>query len=82
MAMSLAFHIVFAALGIGMSLLMAFAEEIYLRTDQPVYLDLCNPPAVPEDSRSLTTPEVICEAPFCEPLKVYDRRRPCKRVKV
>src|SRR2546421_8725555 len=41
MAMSLAFHIVFAALGIGMPLLMAIAEGIYLRTKQPVYLDLC-----------------------------------------
>src|SRR5712672_4296900 len=41
MAMSLAFHIVFAALGIGMPLLMAIAEWTYLRTKQPVYLDLC-----------------------------------------
>src|SRR3989449_3809916 len=40
-AMSLAFHIVFAALGIGMPLLMAMAEGIYLRTKQPAYLDLC-----------------------------------------
>jgi cytochrome bd-type quinol oxidase subunit 1 len=30
MAMSLAFHIVFAALGIGMPLLMAIAEAIFL----------------------------------------------------
>ncbi len=42
MAMSLAFHIVFAALGIGMPLLMAMAEGMYLRTKQPVYLDLCH----------------------------------------
>jgi cytochrome d ubiquinol oxidase subunit I len=41
MAMSLAFHIVFAALGIGMPLLMAVAEGMYLRTKQPVYLNLC-----------------------------------------
>ncbi len=41
MAMSLAFHIVFAALGIGMPLLMAIAEGMYLRTKQPVYLELC-----------------------------------------
>jgi cytochrome d ubiquinol oxidase subunit I len=41
MAMSLAFHIVFAALGIGMPLLMAIAEGRYLLTKQPVYLDLC-----------------------------------------
>ena len=40
MAMSLAFHIVFAALGIGMPLLMAIAEGRYLRSRQPVYLDL------------------------------------------
>ena len=41
MAMSLAFHIIFAALGIGMPLLMAIAEGMHLRTKQPVYLDLC-----------------------------------------
>src|SRR5208283_5502048 len=41
MAMSLAFHIVFAALGVGMPLLMAMAEGMYLRTREPVYLDLC-----------------------------------------
>jgi cytochrome d ubiquinol oxidase subunit I len=40
MAMSMAFHIVFAALGIGMPLLMAFAEGMYLRTRHPVYLEL------------------------------------------
>ncbi|MGH7533787.1 MAG: cytochrome ubiquinol oxidase subunit I [Gemmatimonadales bacterium] len=40
MAMSLAFHIVFAALGVGMPLLMAIAEGAYLRTREPTYLDL------------------------------------------
>ncbi len=40
MAMSLAFHIVFAALGIGMPLLMVLAEGAYLRTRQSVYLEL------------------------------------------
>ncbi|MDO8541512.1 MAG: cytochrome ubiquinol oxidase subunit I [Opitutaceae bacterium] len=40
MAMSLAFHIVFAALGIGMPLLMVLAEGAWLRTRQPVYLEL------------------------------------------
>jgi cytochrome d ubiquinol oxidase subunit I len=40
MATSLAFHIVFAALGIGMPLLMALSEGMYLRTRQPVYLEL------------------------------------------
>src|SRR6266700_1125155 len=40
MAMSLAFHIAFAVLGIGMPLLMAIAEGRYLRSRQPVYLDL------------------------------------------
>ena len=40
MAMSLAFHIIFAALGIGMPLLMAIAEGMFLRTRQPVYLEL------------------------------------------
>ncbi len=40
MAMSLAFHIVFAALGIGMPLLMAMAEGMHLCTGEPVYLEL------------------------------------------
>ncbi|MDB6066479.1 MAG: ythA [Pedosphaera sp.] len=40
MAMSLVFHIIFAALGIGMPILMAVAEWLYLRTKQPVYLEL------------------------------------------
>ena len=41
MAMSLAFHIIFAALGIGLPLLMAIAEGMYIRTGEPVYLELC-----------------------------------------
>ena len=40
MAMSLAFHIVFAALGIGMPMLMVMAEGAFLRTGQPAYLEL------------------------------------------
>src|SRR5438105_6811920 len=40
MAMSLAFHIIFAAVGIGMPLLMAIAEGIHLRRGEPIYLDL------------------------------------------
>jgi cytochrome d ubiquinol oxidase subunit I len=40
MAMSLAFHIVFAALGIGMPLLMAVAEGLYLRAGDKGALDL------------------------------------------
>jgi cytochrome d ubiquinol oxidase subunit I len=40
MGMSLAFHIVFAALGIGLPLLMAIAEAAYLRTRRPVFLEL------------------------------------------
>ena len=40
MAMSLAFHIIFASLGIGMPVLMAIAEGRYLRTGQAVYLEL------------------------------------------
>jgi cytochrome d ubiquinol oxidase subunit I len=40
MAMSLAFHIVFAALGIGMPLLMVMADGAHLRTRRPVYLEL------------------------------------------
>jgi cytochrome d ubiquinol oxidase subunit I len=41
MAMSLGFHIIFAAMGVGMPLLMAVAEGWYLRTNNPVYLELC-----------------------------------------
>ena len=40
MAMSLAFHIVFAMVGIGMPLLMVLAEWRHLRTGEAVYLDL------------------------------------------
>jgi cytochrome d ubiquinol oxidase subunit I len=40
MAMSLAFHIVFAVVGIGMPLLMCIAEGRWLRTRDPVYLQL------------------------------------------
>ncbi len=40
MAMSLAFHIVFAAIGIALPLLMIIAEWFYLRTKDEVYLTL------------------------------------------
>lgn len=40
MAMSLAFHIIFAMVGIGMPLLMVLAEWRHLRTGEPIYLDL------------------------------------------
>jgi cytochrome d ubiquinol oxidase subunit I len=40
MAMSLAFHIIFAAIGIGLPLLMVIAEGLWLRTGQGVYLML------------------------------------------
>ena len=40
MGMSLAFHIVFAALGIGLPLLLVLAEGLYLRTKNPAYLAL------------------------------------------
>jgi cytochrome d ubiquinol oxidase subunit I len=40
MAMSLAFHILFAAIGIGMPLLMVIAEGLYLRTREHLYLEL------------------------------------------
>jgi cytochrome bd ubiquinol oxidase subunit I len=40
MAMSLAFHIIFAAVGIGMPLLMVIAEGLWLRTREEVYLIL------------------------------------------
>src|SRR2546427_13196289 len=40
MALSLAFHIIFAAVGIGMPLLMAIAEGLYLRRGEAIYRDL------------------------------------------
>src|SRR3982751_6536303 len=40
MAMSLAFHIIFAAVGIGMPVLMVIAERRWHRTGDTVYLDL------------------------------------------
>lgn len=40
MAMSLAFHIVFAVVGIAMPVLMAVAEGMYLRTRSRVFLEL------------------------------------------
>src|SRR5260370_37836120 len=40
MAMSLAFHIIFAAIGIAMPLLMVIAEWKWLRTKDEVYLIL------------------------------------------
>jgi len=40
MGSSLGFHIIFAAIGIGLPLLMVIAEGIYLRTGNPAYLAL------------------------------------------
>src|SRR5262249_27513772 len=40
MAVSLGFHMVFAALGIGMPLLMVIAEGFWLRTRKPHYREL------------------------------------------
>src|SRR5438876_10391762 len=40
MAISLGFHMVFAALGIGMPLLMLIAEGLWLRNHKQVHLDL------------------------------------------
>jgi cytochrome d ubiquinol oxidase subunit I len=40
MAMSLAFHIIFAAIGIAMPLLMVIAEWMWLRTKEEVYFTL------------------------------------------
>ena len=40
MAMSLAFHIVFAVIGMAMPVLMVVSECLWLRTRDPVYLDL------------------------------------------
>ena len=40
MAVSLAFHIVFAAIGIGLPMLMVIVEGLHLRTGKPHYLAL------------------------------------------
>jgi cytochrome d ubiquinol oxidase subunit I len=40
MAMSLAFHIIFAAIGIAMPLLMVIAEALFLRSGDEIYLSL------------------------------------------
>lgn len=40
MTVSLAFHMVFAALGIGLPLFMVLAEGLWLRTRRPEYLEL------------------------------------------
>lgn len=40
MALSLAFHIIFATAGIGMPVLMAISEGLHLRTRNSVYLEL------------------------------------------
>lgn len=40
MAVSLAFHIIFAVVGMAMPLLMVIAERRWLRTGDPVYLEL------------------------------------------
>ena len=40
MAVSLAFHIIFAVIGIAMPVLMVLAERRWLRTRDPVYFDL------------------------------------------
>ena len=42
MAMSLAFHILFAVAGMAMPALMAIAEGMWLRTRDPVYLDIAH----------------------------------------
>ena len=48
MAVSLAFHIVFAVIGIGMPLLMVVAERRYQRTGDEAYLELAKRWASPE----------------------------------
>jgi cytochrome bd ubiquinol oxidase subunit I len=40
MGMSLAFHIIFAVIGMAMPLLMAVSEGCYLRTKNPIFLEL------------------------------------------
>ncbi|MEM9193127.1 MAG: cytochrome ubiquinol oxidase subunit I [Myxococcota bacterium] len=40
MALSLGFHIIFAAIGVALPLLMVISEALYHRTKNPVYLEL------------------------------------------
>jgi cytochrome bd ubiquinol oxidase subunit I len=40
MALSLAFHIIFAVVGIGMPVLMVVAEALYIKTKDNIYLEL------------------------------------------
>ena len=40
MGLSLAFHIIFAVLGVSLPLMMTIAEGLWLRTREPVYLVL------------------------------------------
>ncbi|MBV8416958.1 MAG: cytochrome ubiquinol oxidase subunit I, partial [Verrucomicrobia bacterium] len=40
MGMSLAFHIIFAVIGMAMPLLMVVSEGCYLWTKKPIYLEL------------------------------------------
>jgi cytochrome d ubiquinol oxidase subunit I len=40
MAISLGFHIIFAAIGIAMPFFMAISHWKWLKTEEPVYLDL------------------------------------------
>ncbi len=40
MAFSLAFHIIFAVIGVAMPLLMVIAERLYQKSDDPEYLEL------------------------------------------
>lgn len=40
MGLSLAFHMVFATLGVGLPLLMCIAEAVWLQTGDPLWLDL------------------------------------------
>src|SRR5438046_9295405 len=42
MAMSLAFHIIFAVVGIGMPVLMVLAEWRWRRRGDPMFLELCH----------------------------------------
>src|SRR5258706_15613651 len=42
MTVSFAFHIVFAAIGIGLPLLMVIAERLHIRTGRPHYRDLAH----------------------------------------
>jgi cytochrome bd-type quinol oxidase subunit 1 len=57
MGMSLAFHIIFAVIGMAMPLLMVVSEGCYLWTKKPIYLELSKRWAAATAILSLSKPQ-------------------------